>query len=102
MSSLLTLVYATMLPGLKEIAAKHGYTLAIHGSMERDFDIVAIPWVDSVSPPWELIRSIHEALKCYDGGPVDGPEQKPHGRMAWVIPMGCGMALDVSVMPLIG
>jgi hypothetical protein len=99
MSDMISLVYATMLPGLKKIAEKHGYALSIHGSMLRDFDLVAIPWTHECSPGADLIKAIADALSCYQGGPVTGPEQKPHDRQAWIIPLGAGLALDISVMP---
>lgn len=36
-------VYACMYQELAEICRAHGYALAIHGSMARDFDLIAIP-----------------------------------------------------------
>ena len=38
-------VYAAALyPDLAEIAREHGYALAVHGSLARDFDLIAVPW----------------------------------------------------------
>lgn len=31
---------------LRDIAREHGYALSVHGSVARDIDIVAIPWVE--------------------------------------------------------
>jgi len=45
-------VYAAALyPGFAKIFQKHGYALAVHGSLARDFDLVAIPWAETVSAP---------------------------------------------------
>lgn len=43
-------LYAMYYQGLKEIAYKHGYNLCIHGSMNRDFDLVAFPWKATANP----------------------------------------------------
>ena len=102
--------YAVLYPALEEAANDHGYALSIHGSMARDFDLIAVPWVEEATEPIELIL----ALKKVCGGVfrhVDfddlveehKPTVKPHGRMAWSLHLtndGCeGPYLDVSVMP---
>lgn len=38
-------IYTTYFGMLNEAANKLGYALTIHGSMSRDFDLVAIPWI---------------------------------------------------------
>jgi len=38
--------YAVVYPTLRDVAKLHGYALAIHGTMTRDFDLVAIPWTE--------------------------------------------------------
>ena len=43
-------LYAMYYLGLKEIAYKHGYNLCFHGSMNRDFDLVAFPWKVTANP----------------------------------------------------
>lgn len=39
-------MYALFYHDLKRIALRFGYNLVLHGSMNRDLDIIAIPWVD--------------------------------------------------------
>jgi hypothetical protein len=95
----LPMIYAAMLNGAREMCESHGYALAIHGSMSRDFDIIAIPWREDCSPPSSVIASLTYALHHLIDGKAEGPEQKPHGRIAWAIPMGNGAVLDVSIMP---
>lgn len=94
--------YAALFPILSEIAQAHGYALTIHGSVSRDLDLVAIPWVDGASDPKVLVHEI--AKRChliYDrfGTGIEGPEQKPHGRLAWFLILGCGAGIDLSVLP---
>ena len=101
------LAYASVLPFLQEIARKHGYALAVHGSMATDMDLLAAPWTDDAGDPTEMIQEI---CRCVRGTIVANPETepKPHGRLAWniLIPKDSLWPrfdlvpwLDISVMP---
>lgn len=95
-------VYVALYPALSEIARSHGYALTIHGTVSRDFDLVAIPWVEEVSAPEVLVKDIAERVHAiYDifGTGMTEVEQKPHGRQAWFILTGAGSGIDISVMP---
>lgn len=109
---LLPLHYAFMYSALIEAAGDHGYALAIHGSMTRDCDLIAVPWIDDASDPMVLVEALVEVCNGAllmggrpnsEGGfdPVDGrdPIAKPHGRMGWTIHLGGGPWIDLSVMP---
>ncbi len=90
--------YAALYPQMAEIARLLGYALAIHGSLSRDLDLIAVPWTE------EAVESecLAEALRGAVGGfwaPHDFPATKPHGRRAWSIQMGSGPYIDLSVMP---
>ena len=102
--------YAAIYPMLVAIAKRHGYALGIHGSMTRDFDLVAIPWIEEASEPVKLMRAIKRATRtvftheAFDHIEKDGkPTQKPHGRIAYSLHLtNSGMYggyLDISVMP---
>lgn len=103
-------IFMGILKSLREIAFEHGYALAIHGSMERDFDLVAVPWIVDAKPAADLV----EAMRLSVGGihlerdreSNNCPEAKPHGRLAWSIYFGggpydfrVGPYIDISVMP---
>jgi hypothetical protein len=88
---------------LERIAWRHGYALALHGSMSRDLDVIAVPWTDDADKPEKLVKAfrrfIIEKAKVHYGVPQ--PIQKPHGRNAYVFHIGHeGHYLDVSIMPL--
>jgi len=90
--------YACFLPRLKEAANKHGYALAYHGSMATDLDLLCVPWVDEPSTPEVLIQEMSKVLRIET---IDGdPEVKPHGRLAWCLPICANAVFDVSVMPV--
>lgn len=67
-------LYAYYFYGLKEIALKYGYNLVIHGSMNRDLDLVAIPWQEKVGDCDEMVEEFCDYLggrrivhDCKDG-----------------------------------
>lgn len=58
--------YACIYHGLCEIAREHGYTLAIHGSVLTDLDLIAVPWVDHPSDAITVMEAIKEHCgKCF-------------------------------------
>lgn len=64
------------------IAAKDcGYALAIHGSMMRDLDLIAIPWVKDCRTPTALIAQVEYRSECVAISPV---KEKEHGRLTVV------------------
>jgi len=94
--------YAMVYIKLDRIAWRHGYALALHGSMARDLDLVAIPWTDDAEDPEKLVAAFVKFV--ISGAKVNispsKPMLKPHGRLAYVIPIGFdGHYIDLSVMP---
>lgn len=106
--------YALLIPSLMKAGREMGYAIAVHGSMARDLDLVAIPWTEEAANAERLILHLMTAV---DGRLRNGarnaagdwvnahgsePKPLPHGRLAWSIHVGHeGMYLDVSVMPLV-
>lgn len=92
-------VYCALYPDLAVIARKHGYALAIHGSLLRDFDLIAVPWVEIPSDPRVMLKEITET---FDIRLIDiEPSMRPHGRMAHTISVAHGeCAIDISFMPI--
>ncbi len=90
-------VYAAMYPELAEIARLHGYALAIHGSLQRDFDIIAIPWVLHPDTPKNVISAI---TKKFDIVVIGEPKAMLHRRICYTVSVGWGECfLDFSFMP---
>lgn len=102
-----SLFYALVIPTLQSIAQSHGYTLALHGSMQTDIDLLACPWEPVASDAATLIEALRAGMGgCFPAG--DCPAERPHGRLAWAIYFDeesarnhIGAYLDVSVMPRI-
>jgi hypothetical protein len=99
-------LYALLLPELRDIARQHGYALALHGSLLRDLDLVAIPWVAEPSAPEVLVQAVRDVLGPYAHFAADAPPSlMPHGRLAYSIRLTGEPAdnyLDLSVMPRLG
>mgnify|MGYP006969371343 CR=1 FL=1 len=50
--------YAYCFKPLKEIAKKYGYNLVMHGSLDRDFDLIAIGWVENLKDDFKMIQEM--------------------------------------------
>ena len=56
------MLYSVVLEPLKKIALEFGYNLVIHGSMNRDMDLILIPWVDDAREPDSVIKAFNSFL----------------------------------------
>lgn len=107
-TSCLPSIYANLYPKLVALAREHGYALAVHGSMARDFDLIAAPWTEDAASAEVLIEAIRERIGGFivndpAADPADfsrhNPQLRAHGRLGWAIQLGGGPYIDVSVMP---
>lgn len=54
--------YSIVLEPLKLIAKEFGYNLLIHGSMDRDMDLVLVAWQDDCRDAVEVIKAFNSYL----------------------------------------
>lgn len=80
-------LYAYYFLGMKEIAKEYGYNLVVHGSMNRDLDLIAIPWVDDPKPELELLQALSLYLtgKSYNRQVDYWANKLPGGRNVYTI-----------------
>lgn len=78
--------YAVCLPEMQRIAKKLGYNLIVHGSMDRDLDLVAVPWVNEPSSHFSLLTQLDQYLN--GSARYDDPEIFESGYMFSVLPGG--------------
>lgn len=93
--------YAVIYIKLERIAWRHGYALAVHGSMSRDLDLIAVPWVEDADIPDKLIQSFVRFIIKHTGVKMRTPKPAlmEHGRLAYTVPFESGRYyLDVSVI----
>lgn len=107
----LVCIYAQALPRIRAKAKELGYAIALHGTMTRDLDLLAVPWIEDAADPQTLVEMIADELGGFVVGAAShraeieqssvptGPQQMPHGRLAWNICWGGRPFIDLSVMP---
>ena len=78
--------FRSRLPAIREAAREHGYAIGVHGSERRDFDLIAVPWVEHHSTPDDLARAVMEAA-CGFKMVAHNWAQKPNGRIAVSLPI---------------
>lgn len=92
--------------GPMRLAARNqGYAIAVHGSLNRDIDLIAVPWREGAMNAESLVTTICGAVTGVVGSCLKHNEwqDKPHGRKARTLMVYCGenhMQIDLSVMPL--
>ena len=86
-------MYALFFYDLKEIAKQYGYNLVIHGSLNRDLDLIAIPWSDDIKSEQDMIMEFQSYLTGHiivmPGGGVHYTIL-PGGRHSYVIDLNRG------------
>ena len=98
--------YRNLIEPIRAIAKEHGYAISMHGSVARDIDLIAVPWIVKPWPAEKLVEAIRDVCENIEGTAFfseadKNPELKPHGRRAWSIHLSGGVYLDISVMPIV-
>ena len=76
--------FLELLPEIREAAKKLGYAIGLHGSLARDFDLIAVPWTVEAACSDDIAKAIYEAANgerwrvWWDEG-----KPKPHGRKVY-------------------
>ena len=60
--------WAALALPLKTKARELGYNLVLHGSLARDIDLIAIPWVESAVPAEQLVEAFLEVIPKHNKG----------------------------------
>jgi hypothetical protein len=98
---------------MRPAAKDCGYALAVHGSQERDLDVIAVPWTAEAVSGDALARCLEMRLREARGARwfLHGPatdSAKPHGRRTLILtspddgiasPAGRHPFIDLSIMP---
>jgi hypothetical protein len=89
---------------MRVAAKRHGFAIAVHGSLSRDLDLVAVPWVERVDDKDQLARTLCGVVQGVTGSCLLHGEwsPKPHGRAARTLLTYCGeqsFNIDLSVVP---
>jgi hypothetical protein len=78
---------------IKEIGLRYGYNIIVHGSINRDLDLIAIPWVEVVGDKEKMVDEIVDVISGILSIQNRSIEDtvgtryglKPHGRIVYII-----------------
>ena len=87
--------YANLFPELRQIAIDHGYALALHGSVMRDMDLIAVAWVTDAKHYSLLVEAM---VKAVGGFIPHEMEVKDNGRICFNICLGKDWVIDLSIV----
>jgi hypothetical protein len=99
--------YKGWIDPIRDLGWQFGYCMAFHGSLRRDLDVFAVPWIEHAADDQTLAYAVRDLVKGTIHPPPYNPKLKPHGRISWVIhfpPIGDDYTyvhayVDLSVMP---
>lgn len=91
--------YAAMWDDIRQCAMDNGWAVALHGSLNADMDIMAMPWIEGAVSFGVLAVEIKKLFSGNNmGPPVITIGEKPHGRVVASIPIWADFYLDISTM----
>ena len=95
--------YACVLESLRKIAKENGYALAIHGSLSKDLDLIAVRWNDKYSSPNKLVSCFINELSSYCFGDIKlgeltFPEHRYKNQIHYIIPIAGDWYVDLTVI----
>ena len=93
--------FASIIGPIKLVAHDLGYAVAVHGSLKRDIDLVAIPWTRAAVGRDDLLQAICDRIH---GVPSeDGWRPRAHGRWVHIVRIprhDPDTYLDLSIMEI--
>lgn len=79
--------FLSVIPKLRAAARQCGYGLGVHGSLRRDLDLIATPWVEEYCTKHELACALHKAACGLTQSSYEWGYDKPHGRITTTMPI---------------
>lgn len=92
--------YACMWESFRNAALDCGWALGLHGSLNNDMDIMAMPWVENATTPEEMIKSL---LACFTDKEWKEEKlkpftDKPNSRIVYTISIWADFYIDISII----
>ena len=88
---------ARIIEPVRAAAFECGYAIAIHGTLDRDIDLIAIPWIEVTASVEVLLAKVCRAAR--GRADIQGWRQRPHGRLVRIINLEQGEYIDFSITP---
>ena len=79
--------YACLWEDFRNAALDCGWALGLHGSLNKDMDIMAMPWVENAKPVEKLIEAIENCLTKPDEKVFETEitNSKPNNRVVYTV-----------------
>jgi hypothetical protein len=92
--------YAVLYNDFRKAALDCGYALALHGSMTRDMDLIAVPWVAEATTPKELVSKISDCIgdTVWKDKHTIGQEIRPFNRIVYTLSVMGDWFIDLSII----
>ncbi len=90
--------YAAMWDDIRQCAMDCGWAVALHGSLNSDMDIMAMPWTENAVPFYEVCRRIKTLFKGNEFDWDIDYYSKPNNRIVATIPIWGDFYLDISAI----
>lgn len=92
--------YACMWGDLRKAALDCGWALGLHGSLNSDMDIMAMPWTEDAKTADEMVFALS---RCFTGNPfasdyATNRSGKPNGRTVYTMTIWGNFYLDINVI----
>ncbi len=93
--------YTVLWESFRKAALDCGWTLALHGSMASDMDMMAMPWVEDAKPVEKLIAALSDCIDntIWKDSHFEPFHGKPHGRVVYTLSIFSDFYIDLSIMP---
>lgn len=83
---------------LRSLAHQVGYAIGVHGTQEKDLDVIAAPWCEDAVGNYDLLKHLAEGMNAR----IVAIERKVLGRYAATLQVdGWFKAIDISVCPIV-
>ncbi|MBS3993133.1 MAG: hypothetical protein KGZ87_05410 [Bacteroidetes bacterium] len=93
--------YAAMWNDFRQAALDKGWALGLHGSLNSDMDIMAMPWIENAAPINEMIKALESCLTDPDKKlqfPTTRSADNPNNRVVYTIHIFADFYLDVNII----
>lgn len=93
--------YACCWPDLKDAALNCGWALGLHGSLNSDMDLMAMPWTEDAKPVEEMIKALEACFTIPDPAyykQTTKSTDKPNNRAVYTMHIFADFYLDINVI----
>lgn len=92
--------YAVLWNSFRQAALDLGWTLALHGSLVSDIDIVAVKWTSDAKSKEELVKALSDRIgeTIWKDHHFKAPVRKEHHRLCYTLSMFSDFHIDLSII----